>query len=101
MWKRSSLFKGDVATLSASHLASAVLFLLQPFCLSHIYNVFTYISNVCAAIKVHRKVRGRKTNGPVIPAYSNTMDQWSSGLSAFHLPVDFNRTSSTGWVAGR
>lgn len=65
MWKRSSLFKGDVATLSASHLASAVLFLLQPFCLSCIYNILTYMPTVCAAVKIHSKVRGQKINGVV------------------------------------
>lgn len=65
VWKRSSLFKGDVATLSASHLASAVLFLLQPFCLSGIYNIFAYLFNVCTAIEIHGKLRGHKGNGPL------------------------------------
>ena len=65
VWKRSSLFKGDVATLSASHLASVVLFLLQPFCLSGIYNIFTYVFHVCTAIKIRGKVRRHKSNGPV------------------------------------
>lgn len=67
MWKRSSLFKGDVATLSASHLASAVLFLLQPSCLSGIYNIFTYVFNDCPAIKIHGEVRGCESDGPVAP----------------------------------
>lgn len=63
MWKRSSLFKGDVATLSASHLASAVLFLLQPFCLAGIYNIFTYVSNGFTMIKTRGKGRGHGSNG--------------------------------------
>lgn len=63
MWKRSSLFKGDVATLSASHLASAVLFLLQPFCLAGIYNVFTYVFNGCSVIKTQGKGKGHGSHG--------------------------------------
>lgn len=63
VWKRSSLFKGDVATLSASHLASAVLFLLQPFCLAGIYNVFTYVFNGCSVIKTQGKGKGHGTHG--------------------------------------
>lgn len=63
VWKRSSLFKGDVATLSASHPASAVLFLLQPFCLTGIYNIFTYVSNGCTVIKTQGKGKGHGSNG--------------------------------------
>lgn len=63
VWKRSSLFKGDVATLSASHLASAVLFLLQPFCLAGNYNIFTYVFSGCTVIKTQGKGRGHGSDG--------------------------------------
>lgn len=98
VWKRSSLFKGDVATLSASHLASAVLFLLQPFCLAGIYNIFTYVFNGCTVIKTQEKGEDTFSNGlAALVLCENAF--WSDSGMYFSPPYILNNILWATWSA--
>lgn len=47
-------------------------------------------SSTTGPIKIHRKVKGRKTTGPLVHCITVCRYYWSIGLSASYLPMDFN-----------